>query len=67
MYAPLPKAGRPDEFMKKSPKMCPKSFLSKLIHNLYVCTVEKSSPRICAACVFFRKLPKDNNRPIGEN
>jgi hypothetical protein len=27
----------------------------------------KSSPTICAASVIFKNLPKENNRPIGEN
>jgi hypothetical protein len=29
--------------------------------------VEQSSPKICATCVIFKKLLKDNNHPWGEN
>jgi hypothetical protein len=43
-------------FVKKAqPILCPKSYLS--------CTVEKSSPIICATFIIFKKLPKENNRP----
>jgi hypothetical protein len=30
-------------------------------------TVEKCSPSICATSEIFKKLPKENNRPIVEN
>jgi hypothetical protein len=44
--------------------MQPNPFLLKLIQNLYF---GKNSPKLWATSVIFEKLPKDNNRPLGEN
>jgi hypothetical protein len=52
--------GRPDEFEKKSPN----PFLSKLIHLEN--TLEKSGTTMWATSVIFKRLPKVNNRPLGE-
>jgi hypothetical protein len=49
---------------KNRPKCSPTHFLSQLIHNLHL---GKSSPEIWATSVVFEKLPKENNRPKGEN
>jgi hypothetical protein len=59
-------SGRPDEFVKKSPKMLPKTiFFSKLMHKR---NRGKSSPNMSGTSVYLRKnLPEENNRPMGEN
>jgi hypothetical protein len=44
--------------------MWPNPFLSELKHKLYR---EKSGLIFCATFVIFKKLPKVNIRPIGEN
>jgi hypothetical protein len=44
--------------------MSPKTFLSDFIHNFFA---EKSSPVISNTSEIFKKLPKENSRPIGEN
>jgi hypothetical protein len=49
---------------EKSANAGPKPFLSKLIHNFYH---GKNSQNISATVVLFKKLPKGNNCPIGEN
>jgi hypothetical protein len=55
--------GWPDEFVKNSPKMLPKSIFCQNKYTTF--TVEESSPKIWAVSVSFIKLPKVNNRPIG--
>jgi hypothetical protein len=57
-------AGRPDEFVKKSPKCSSTHFFLK--NNLLSFTVNKSSPIIWATSVIFKRLSKVNNHPIGE-
>jgi hypothetical protein len=46
--------------------MLPNIFLSKLIHTYISFTVEKSIQNLWATSVIFKKLPKENNLPIGE-
>jgi hypothetical protein len=48
--------------MKKSPKVWPNTFLSKLTHNL-----NREWPLLWATSVILRKLAKENNHPLGEN
>jgi hypothetical protein len=50
-----PSTGLPDEFVKK------------IAQNEYIFyTLEKSSPKLWAISIIFQKLPKVNNRPLGE-
>jgi hypothetical protein len=57
-------AGRSDEFLKKvAQNVAQPIFLSKLI----AVTVGNSSPSICATSVIFKRQPKVNNRPLGQN
>jgi hypothetical protein len=58
--------GLPDEFAKKLTKISP-NLLFIEVNTLCSSTVEKSSPKIWATCVIFKKYPKVNSRPIGEN
>jgi hypothetical protein len=44
--------------------MLPNPFWSKLIDDFYR---GKRGAKLCDSFVFFNKLPKDNNRSIGEN
>jgi hypothetical protein len=54
-----------DEFVKKVTKMEPNPFFAQ---NKYITgTVEIRSPKICSTSVILKPLPKDNNRPMGEN
>jgi hypothetical protein len=48
---------------KKSPKMQPTTFVSNLMHNL---NIGKSRQIMWAISVIFRKLPKVNDRPLGD-
>jgi hypothetical protein len=50
--------------MKKSPKVLPNPFLSKLLY--ITCVVWKNSPRVYATSVS-KNLPKEDTRPMGEN
>jgi hypothetical protein len=45
--------------------MDPNPFFVKIDFTTF--TVEKSSPSIWAISVIFKKLPKVNNHPIGDN
>jgi hypothetical protein len=52
---------------KQYPKGSPTHFWSKFMQNS-LCTVEKSRPKICwLSYKIFKKLPKTNNNPRGEN
>jgi hypothetical protein len=56
-------AGRPDDFMKASPGVCPKLFMWKLINNF---NREKCSLKVCPES-FEKPCPKVNNYPEVEN
>jgi hypothetical protein len=47
-----------------SPKMWQNAFLPKLIHNFLPW---KKAAQNLGYCCIFKKLPKEYNRPIGEN
>jgi hypothetical protein len=57
--------GRPDAFVKNSPKNSPNTIFVKSNAQL-LCTVVNSSLIIRAISFIFTKLPKVNSRPIGE-
>jgi hypothetical protein len=46
--------------------MWPKPIFDK-INTFIIYTLGKSGTKIWATSVFFQKLPKVNNRPLGEN
>jgi hypothetical protein len=58
--------GRPEEFVKKSPKMLPTRLLVK--SNTYITlTIKKSSLLYWATSVIFQKFAKEKRCPRGEN
>jgi hypothetical protein len=57
--------GRPDEFVKKSPKMQPNPFFDKL--NISLLPWKEVAPKFCTTSVILETLPKVNHRPIGKN
>jgi hypothetical protein len=62
---PMYRSGRPDEFVKELPYTYVAQLTSsKLIHNF---NPWKSSPKIYATSVIFKKLPIWNNHPTGAN
>jgi hypothetical protein len=50
---------------KNRPKCSPIHFLSKLTHMYLPFSVERGSPKIWSISVFYQRLSKQNNCPIG--
>jgi hypothetical protein len=53
-----------DELVKNSTKCGATLIMSKILHLFFG---GKSGPEIWATFVIFKRLPKENNHPIGEN